>query len=494
LLTLNHIEIVKKMENEGPIWTTCKECEGRGKKSRRIRTKALHKKKIGSTQLDTTKLEELTPEPPKYYIEPCLNCSGSGLVDATSPTLIDKENYPHIAIIGGGIGGIALAVACLHRGIPFTIYERDSGFDARSQGYGLTLQQASKAIEGFGIFNLEKGIISTRHVIHTPTGEIISEWGSRNRIQATPQKASKRRNIHISRQALRLALLEQLGGHDKIEWNHQLVDLKETKNKGINLNFNVNGQMKTAKADLVIGADGIRSTVRKLLIGEETAPLRYLGCIVILGICLLKDLKDLESSLLDAATVFQTANGNERIYMMPYSLDSVMWQLSFPMPENEAKALNKKGVKALKVEACLRTQWHTPIPEILAATSETLITGYPVYDRELLTSKLLEKGNQITLIGDAAHPMSPFKGQGANQALLDALALARGITKGCGPSSRWRKDGIRKSVLTDFEAEMLSRSASKVKDSAEAAQFLHTEIDLTDDGKPRGRHQKRKVT
>jgi 2-polyprenyl-6-methoxyphenol hydroxylase-like FAD-dependent oxidoreductase len=482
------------MENEPHNWTTCQECEGRGKKSRRIRSKSRHKKKRESDQLETTRSEVITPNSPKYYIEPCLNCSGSGLVHATSPTLIDKENYPLVAIIGGGIGGIALAVACLHRGIPFTIYERDNSFDARSQGYGLTLQQASKAIEGFGIFNLEKGIISTRHVIHTPTGEIISEWGSRNRIKSVAEKPSKRRNIHIGRQSLRLALLEQLGGHDKIQWNHQLVDFKESENEGINLRFKVNGQMHSTKADLMIGADGIRSSVRKLLIGEETTPLRYLGCIVILGICLLKDLEGLESSLLDSATVFQTANGNERIYMMPYSLDSLMWQLSFPMQENEAKALSKKGVKALKEEACLRTQWHTPIPEILAATSETLITGYPVYDRELLTTELLVKGKKITLIGDAAHPMSPFKGQGANQALLDALALARGITKGCGASTQWREDGIRKSVLTDFEAEMLKRSASKVKDSAEAAQFLHTEIDLSDDGKPRGRHQKRKVT
>jgi 2-polyprenyl-6-methoxyphenol hydroxylase-like FAD-dependent oxidoreductase len=62
-------------------------------------------------------------------------------------TEIDTKNYPNIAIIGGGIGGVALAVACLHRGIPFTLYERDESFNTRSQGYGLTLQQASKAIE-----------------------------------------------------------------------------------------------------------------------------------------------------------------------------------------------------------------------------------------------------------------------------------------------------------------------------------------------------------
>jgi 2-polyprenyl-6-methoxyphenol hydroxylase-like FAD-dependent oxidoreductase len=164
-----------------------------------------------------------------------------------------------------------------------------------------------------------------------------------------------------------------------------------------------------------------------------------------------------------------------------------MWQLSFPMSEKEAKELSAQGTQALKEEACRRTQWHDPIPQILTATLETQISGYPVYDRELLTAELLKKGKQVTLIGDAAHPMSPFKGQGANQALLDALALARRITKGCKPLSRWREVGIRESVLNEFESEMLERSTSKVKDSSAAAQFLHSEMVLHEGDEPRGR-------
>lgn len=479
------------MEDKQTSWTICPECQGRGKKSQRLSKKIRLRYQ---TELDQFEKSDEGPAPirPKAHLYQCLNCSGSGLLPSNNPPILNNEHYPHVAIIGGGIGGVALAVACLHRGIPFTLYERDSNFDARSQGYGLTLQQASKAIEGFGIFSLEEGVTSTRHLVHTTDGKVIGEWGIRKWLQSEAKNSVKRTNIHISRQSLRLALLEQLGGDEKVQWGHQLIDFKETNDEFVNLTFQVNGEIKNVKADLVVGADGIRSSVRRLLIGEEVTPLRYLGCIVILGICPLSGLENFDNSLLDSATVFQTANGNERIYMMPYTSDSIMWQLSFPMTEEEAKNLSVQGNQALKEEACRRTQWHDPIPQILAATLETQISGYPVYDRELLTSELLEKSGKATLIGDAAHPMSPFKGQGANQALLDALSLARGISKGCKSLAHWKKTGIRESVLTEFESEMLERSAVKVKDSADAAEFLHSEIVLHKGDEPRGRSLKKK--
>ncbi len=480
------------MENKDANWTVCKECQGRGKKRRKLSKKVRLRYQLAVDNFEKTKGEGPAPVRPKGHLYLCVNCNGSGLVAAASTPIADKENYPHVAIIGSGIGGIALAVACLHRGIPFTLYERDSGFDVRSQGYGLTLQQARKALEGLGVFSLKEAVITTRHLVHTTDGKVIAEWGMRKWMQPDAKTPPKRTNMHIARQSLRLALLEQLGGHNAVQWGHQLIDFKQSESKGVELSFKVDGETKSAKADIVVGADGIRSTVRKLLISEDISPLRYLGCIVILGICPLAALQGVDSYLLDSATIFQTANGNERIYIMPFASDSVMWQLSFPMSEEEAKTLSVQGAQALKEEACRRTQWHHPIPQILSATTEAQVSGYPVYDRDLLKSELMEKWGRVTLIGDAAHPMSPFKGQGANQALLDALALAREIYIGCRPLSKWRDAGVRESVLTKFELEMLERSATKVKDSAEAAQFLHTKIVLYEGDEPRGRVLKRK--
>ena len=475
---------MKKQEDH---WAICLACHGRGKVTKRLRKKLRLRYQRELNQFEKNNSEGTAPVRPKGHLDACSNCVGSGLVHSTTPPLPDTENHPHLAIIGGGIGGVALAVACLHRGIPFTLYEWDNNFDARSQGYGLTLQQASRAIEGLGIFSLDAGVISTRHVVHTTDGKEIAEWGMRKWGRSESRASPKRTNVHIARQSLRLALLEQLGGDDAVQWGHQLVGFKEREDEGVDLRFQVAGELKHAHADLVVGADGIRSAVRSLLIGEDASPLSYLGCIVILGICPLADIDVVDRSLLDSATVFQTANGNERIYIMPYASDSVMWQLSFPMQEEEAKALSAQGAHALKEEALRRCQWHDPIPQILAATQDAQVSGYPVYDRALLEPELLEKGAQVTLIGDAAHPMSPFKGQGANQALLDALALARGITSGCRPLSQWREAGVRQSVLTEFESEMLLRSARKVKDSAEAAQFLHSDIVLHEGDEPRGR-------
>ena len=152
---------MEKVIDQKNYWTVCEECNGEGKKRRRLRKTIRLRYQMELDEFEENNCEGFAPIRPKGHLSICVKCNGSGLISSVSKPLADVGNYPHIAIIGGGIGGVALAVACLHRGIPFTLYERDKSFDVRSQGYGLTLQQASKAIEGFGILNLEEGIVST---------------------------------------------------------------------------------------------------------------------------------------------------------------------------------------------------------------------------------------------------------------------------------------------------------------------------------------------
>lgn len=475
------------IDDKKPQWTICLMCEGQGKimgarsrKKRRLFRIAA--KEAEATIGNSSALKSLSGN-----VHTCPSCKGSGLITCENVVHADFKKYPNIAIIGCGIGGAALAVACLHRGIPFTLYERDTSFNSRSQGYGLTLQQASKAIQGLGIFSLDRGLTSTKHVVFNQEGKIIDEWGLRKWNVPFEEKPSKRRNIHIARETLRSMLLQNLVTSKALKWNHTLANLSNNNDGTVDLTFQVGGNQEIVRADLVVGADGIRSQVRELTIGEHETPLVYLGCIVLLGICPLKLLDDRTSPLLDSATVFQTLNGHERIYMMPYDADTIMWQLSFPLSETEAKELSSRGAKAMKDEAFKRlSTWHDPIPAILMQTLESDITGYPVYDRKLFDPSTLHKKGNVTLLGDAAHPMSPFKGQGANQAILDALTLARKIFEVCNKNPRWREIGIRKSVLNMFEEEMALRSASKVEGSAKAVHLLHSDATLTENSKKRG--------
>jgi hypothetical protein len=149
------------------------------------------------------------------------------------------------------------------------------------------------------------------------------------------------------------------------------------------------------------------------------------------------------------------------------------------------------SAQELKAEALRRCSgWHAPIKELLAATPLENITGYPAWDRppETLLPALgggfaesctapSRRQRLVTLTGDAAHAMSPFKGQGANQALVDAVELADALrhTRLAPPEARMDPArSISEAIACDYEPGMLRRASKKVKDSEEAARVLHT--------------------
>ena len=293
-------------------------------------------------------------------------------------------------------------------------------------------------------------------MVHKPDGTVVGEWGLKvwgGRFEKNGKKHAKRQNAHISRQNLRSLLMEMLRP-DTIQWGHKFVGYSKAEDeegcrsednddrnscKTLKLKFKRRGlngdceeeQEVTTDATILVGADGLRSSVRAKKLGNDITPLRYLGCIVILGIT-----HSPNSYLTDGETVFQTADGTTRLYAMPFAKageeasvlgDCVnedsesrgvsMWQLSFPMEESDAKLLSSLGSAALKEEALKRcSSWHDPIPELLTQTPQDLITGYPCYDRALVGQDQLRQGRDdtdsaakfVTIMGDSAHPMSPL--------------------------------------------------------------------------------------
>ena len=246
-------------------------------------------------------------------------------------------------------------------------------------------------------------------------------------------------------------LLERLRP-DTVRWGAKLESASPSEG---GWSLTVDGVTKSCS--VFVGADGVRSTARRLLCADDAAA-TPLGVFVVLGFC--------AAPFEYAADCFEAVDGTVRIYTMPFDATRTMWQLSW-----RGDGPTGGDGEVLREAALAHVSAWPGCPDaarLIEATAPGDVTGYPIVDRDL-PGPLPARS---TLLGDAAHPMAPFKAQGANQALLDAVSLAR-----CLASTDLAPGPARRSVheaLAAYWAEMAPRASAKVEASRNAARLLHS--------------------
>jgi 2-polyprenyl-6-methoxyphenol hydroxylase-like FAD-dependent oxidoreductase len=416
--------------------------------------------------------------------------------------LENGEYRPTISIIGAGIGGLGAALSLQNHGFAVKVYERDACFHDRRQGFGLTLTNNSKGpLAKLGILSdcIKEDCASNSHWVFSPNGEILGYYGrkfinyEKKETAGNSGSGDKHRgNLRIPRQNLRKMLLDRLLP-DTVQWGYKLETFEESvDNVKLIFSNSVNNQREEILTDILIGADGIRSVVRRIRDdidqqNDTVFPLKYLGVSVILGLSTLKH------PLINQRG-FYVLDGVNRLFTMPFQEEDLaskkqqltMWQLSFSdIDEASATKFKTANPSQLLEKALEKTEkWMSPVAEMIASTKLDEVWGTAIYDRDgmnVYSNKRQGKGklppykSRVTILGDGCHPQSMFKGFGANQALEDGPLISMWLSK-----PGLTNDNIY-TRLRSFEREMVGRTTPKVLASRSAAKRLHSTDVMSDD-------------
>jgi 2-polyprenyl-6-methoxyphenol hydroxylase-like FAD-dependent oxidoreductase len=336
-------------------------------------------------------------------------------------------------IVGGGIGGLATAAALRRAGHEPVVLERATAL--AEIGAGLSMApNALAALHFLGIGDelRRRGAIARRILVRNPQGDVLSEIDVNSRAWEV---------VGVHRADLQDVLVRAAAGSD-IHLGLTCTGFAES--TGAVAAVTEDGS--EIEGDVLIGADGIRSVVRSQLRGEE--PLRYAGYF---GWRAVVDFDD--PSIRD--TFSESWGPVLRVGLVTIGHGRLYWFVSELAPEDtplpdepEAHFRDRLG------------DWHDPIPAVAATTPPGTLTRLPIHDRP--PAKEWGRG-RVTLIGDAAHPMTPNLGQGAAQALEDAVALAEALTTGGDPVES----------LRDYERRRIPRTAMIVKRSRQLGRVAH---------------------
>ena len=351
-----------------------------------------------------------------------------------------------IAIVGAGMGGLALARVLHVNGIDAVVYERESSRDTRGQGGMLDIHSGQRALR-------EAGLIDQFYAIARGEGQdmrLLEPDGTLLLQEDTPEGAPLERP-EVDRADLRNLLLDSLPEH-AVRWGHAF----ESADNGV-LHF---ADGSSATYDLLVGTDGAQSRVRALL--TDARPAHIGQNVVEVGI------PDIDRTHPDLAAMVGRGNywvfgnglslaaqrngdGRVRIGLSFYNT-AEDWFATSGIPFDDPAAARARLIELL-------TGWHPRFTALIEACDDTVmprsITTLPV-------GLTWPSKPDVTLLGDAAHLMPPV-GEGANMALLDGALLALALAA--------HPDDFPVAVK-EYEREMFERTSAAARMSADMQELL----------------------
>jgi 2-polyprenyl-6-methoxyphenol hydroxylase-like FAD-dependent oxidoreductase len=348
-----------------------------------------------------------------------------------------------IVIIGAGPTGLATARLLALRGITASVLERDHDRHARTQGGSLDLTEGRglRAIDAMGLraeFDRVARPEGQEARIVDTDGDIVVEMDEETMGTARPE---------IDRRQLREMLIDSLP-EGMIRWGTRVVDVTRTVDGATEVTVETAAGSQTILADLVIACDGIWSRARHLVTDDKPA---YIGITYIHGDIEHPSADSYVSRLVRNGSVVAVGTGHS-IGLQRHADGGIRVYFMVTKP---AEDLPERGQIADResILAELRTTYEGWAPELTGILDQisTEFEFWPLYT--LPVHPVWHDHDGVTLVGDAAHVMPPFTGQGVNHGLLDAVELVDALTNPV-------HDDLR-DALTAYEESMLPRAAAE---------------------------------
>lgn len=328
----------------------------------------------------------------------------------------------HIAIIGAGPGGCILARLLHNHEITCTIFEGETSIDYRAQGGTLDLRAKTglAAVKEAGLWDEFQKLARYDGESLLITDKKLTTWVRRN-----PGKPNEKGKLQEAPEIDRTDLRKMLAGSipkECIRWGMKLARVEET-DAGLELHF-AGGQVECG-FDLIVGCDGAFSKARKFLSPERPS---YTG----LGGWTMQ-VPDAETTAPDLYTFVNRgsvfAYSDQKSMAIQQLSSGNLWVATYAhYPQLSGHGFDTETPDFVTVKKTLSEQYSDWAPElrrVFDVVQEDNITWRQLYQLPVGFKWPHRKG--ITLLGDAAHLMSPFSGIGVNTAFYDALLLSRQI-------------------------------------------------------------------